>query len=196
MALVIQLEQVPPDSPSDGDGQNVEQTQLITEQPRQEQLPRHDPPKNGLLSQTMIPSPIVQWILPARLRSRYHNDVAFIGERRLQIKEAVSGIHLEDAITKTDFDANIVAAKVINVDTELPLESQMKLGAGTSAATGPEMHDDSPPQILLLSLDSRELVFLYYSGLGGGQFIHYHRALPADVSSFETFGRNVAVDPR
>lgn len=194
MALVIQLEQVPPPAPSDGVGQRVEQTQPRTELSSKDQLPSHDQPKSGLLSQTMIPSPIVQWILPARLRSRHHNDVAFIGERCLQVKEAVSGIHLEDTVVKVDFDANIVTAKVINVDTELPLESQMKLGAGATADS--DLHDGLPPQILLLSLDSRELVFLYYSDLDGGQFIHYHRALPADVSSFETFGKNVAVDPR
>ncbi|PLB55192.1 hypothetical protein P170DRAFT_346566 [Aspergillus steynii IBT 23096] len=152
--------------------------------------------KVGLLSHTLVPSPIIQWILPARLRGKHQNDVVFVGERSLQIKEAVSGVHLEGVTSKSDFDAYIMAAKVINVSTELPWEAQMKLGASsaTTDATS-KVENDLPPQILLLSLASKELVFLYYSN-AHGQFIHHHRPLPNDVSTFERFGRNIAVEPR
>lgn len=189
MDLVIQLEPSPlptPPSGPNGPGSNVDPTQGRREPPQQPSRP--DYPKSGLLTQTIIPSPITQWIFPARLRSWRRNDVVFVGERRLQIKEAVSGIHLEDAVTKSDFDANIIAAKVLNVGAELPWESQMRLGTGIDS-------DDSPSQILVLSLDSQELAFLYYSERDG-EFVHYHRPLPSDVSSFERFGRNIAVDPR
>ncbi|KAF9885804.1 hypothetical protein FE257_012386 [Aspergillus nanangensis] len=128
----------------------------------------------GLLSHTLIQSPIIQWILPARLRGKHQNDVIFVGERSLQIKEAVSGVHLKEVTSKSDFDTQIMAAKVINVGTELP---------------------DVPPQILCLSLASKELVFLFYSNKSA-QFIHYRRPLPNDVSTFERFGRNIAVEPR
>lgn len=37
------------------------------------------PPECGLLTRTVIESPVVQWILPARIRSAAHNDVVFIG---------------------------------------------------------------------------------------------------------------------
>ncbi|XHF97985.1 hypothetical protein AWENTII_001559 [Aspergillus wentii] len=128
-------------------------------------------PRVGLLSHTVIPSPTIQWILPARLRSKHQNDVVFVGERHLQIKEAVSGIHLEDVTSKSDFDACIMAAKVINVGVELPWETQMKLGASNSnamAGINLDVHNDLPPQMLVLSLASRELVFLYYSASQGG----------------------------
>lgn len=42
-----------------------------------EPLPR--PPVCGILSQTIVESPVVRWVLPARLRSSTHNDIAFIG---------------------------------------------------------------------------------------------------------------------
>ncbi|KAL2848084.1 mono-functional DNA-alkylating methyl methanesulfonate N-term-domain-containing protein [Aspergillus pseudoustus] len=151
--------------------------------------------KIGLLTHTLVPSPIIQWILPARLRSKYQNDVVFVGERSLQIKEAVSGTHLEEVTSKSDFDAYITAAKVINIRTELPWEVQMKLGS-SNADPNLELQEDLPPsQIMVLSLASKELVFLYYSSIAG-QFIHYHRPLPSDVSTFERFGRNIAVEPR
>ncbi|KAL3432396.1 mono-functional DNA-alkylating methyl methanesulfonate N-term-domain-containing protein [Aspergillus tetrazonus] len=150
--------------------------------------------KLGLLTHTFVSSPIIQWILPARLRSKYQNDVVFVGERCLQIKEAISGTHLEEVTTKSDFDAYIMAAKVINVSTELPWEVQMKAGSSTADASLDARHE-LPPQIMVLSLASKELVFLCYSR-AAGQFIHYHRPLPSDVSTFERFGRNIAVEPR
>ncbi|KAI9375703.1 mono-functional DNA-alkylating methyl methanesulfonate N-term-domain-containing protein [Aspergillus egyptiacus] len=151
-------------------------------------------PEIGILTHTLVSSPIIQWVLPARLRSRYKNDVVFIGERSLQIKEAISGTHLEEVNSKSDFDAYIMAAKVVNVSTELPWEAQMRLGSSNADATL-ELQKDLPPQIMVLSLASKELVFLYLSR-DTGQFIHYHRPLPSDVSTFERFGRNIAVEPR
>ena len=38
-------------------------------------------PVMGLLTQTVIRSPLVHWILPVRLRNQDNNDVAFIGVR-------------------------------------------------------------------------------------------------------------------
>jgi hypothetical protein len=38
-------------------------------------------PVYGLLTKTIIPSPIIRWILPVQLRSAQHNDVAMIGVR-------------------------------------------------------------------------------------------------------------------
>jgi hypothetical protein len=38
-----------------------------------------DVPVLGLLTQTVIRSPLVHWILPVRLRNQDSNDVAFIG---------------------------------------------------------------------------------------------------------------------
>lgn len=152
--------------------------------------------KIGLLSHTLVSSPIIQWILPAHLRGKDQNDVVFVGERHLQIKEAVSGVHLKEVTTKNDFDSYIMAAKVVNVSTELPWEEEMKLGSSNpTSPTNPDLRQDLPPQILVLSLASKELVFLYFWN-AGGQFIYHHRPLPNDVSAFERFGRNIAVEPR
>jgi hypothetical protein len=37
------------------------------------------PPVFGLLTQTVIDSPVIHWILTARIRSAEYHDVAFIG---------------------------------------------------------------------------------------------------------------------
>jgi Mono-functional DNA-alkylating methyl methanesulfonate N-term len=157
-------------------------------------------PKVGLLSQTVIPSPTVQCVLPARLRSKSKSDVVFIGQRSIQLKEAVMGLYLEDVSIKSDFDANIISAKVINSYPELSWEAQMRLGANESTPWNSEGDNLLPPQILVLTLESRELIFLYYhsdttSG-ESGRFVHFRRPLPSDVSILERFGRHIAVDPR
>lgn len=47
--------------------------------PRPSSDPPPEPPVCGLLSKTLVESPILRWILPVRLRSNSHNDIAFIG---------------------------------------------------------------------------------------------------------------------
>lgn len=151
----------------------------------------------GLFTQTVIPSPVVQWILPARLRSNNHNDVVFVGQRRVQIKEASTGGFLEDVTEKNDFDHSIIGAKVINVNTELPWETQLQ-----TDATDDQMQDDSnlldrlPSQLLVLSLEMRELQFLYCPISGDGKFVTFRRPLPVDVDLAERFGKHIAVDPK
>lgn len=41
--------------------------------------PRPEVPTCGILSSTVVESPVIHWILPVRLRSQWSNDVAFIG---------------------------------------------------------------------------------------------------------------------
>lgn len=41
--------------------------------------PRPEPPKCGVVSRTLIESPVVNRIYPVRIRSESHNDIAFVG---------------------------------------------------------------------------------------------------------------------
>ena len=88
-------------------------------------------PKVGVLSQTVIPSPAVQFILPARLPVS-RNCVVLVGETSLQVKEVVSADfrleNVDDVVFS--FDSAIMAANVVN------------------------------NQVVALTLRSKELVFL------------------------------------
>ncbi|KAJ5964265.1 uncharacterized protein N7479_004141 [Penicillium vulpinum] len=151
------------------------------------------PPRlTGLLTQPLIPSPIINWILPARLRDKHHNDVVFIGERRIQIKEALPSGHLKDVVEKSDLEGSIIGAKVINVSTQLPWETQTP----SSSTTHPYDKNELPPQILFLSMDSNQLLFMYCSEIGDGPFVSYSRPLPRDVSIADKYGKHIAVDPK
>jgi hypothetical protein len=149
------------------------------------------PHPTGLLTQPLIPSPAINWILPARLRNTKRNDVVFIGERRIQIKEALPSGHLEDVVENTEFEGSPLGAKVINVNNHLPWEVKL-------SEKDDHIHDveDIPPQLLFMATDSHELLFMYYSELNHGHFVSHGRPLPRDVNLSEKYGRHIAVDPQ
>ncbi|KAJ5629142.1 hypothetical protein N7528_002799 [Penicillium herquei] len=147
--------------------------QLITEQPHQ-----------GLLTQTILASPIIKWILPARLRSKNHNDVVFVSAQRVQIKEVMDGQFLKDVIHKSDFNGPIIGAKVLNVERELSLAAHLQA----------EGSFDGPSHILVLCVNMVELQFLYYSPDNG--FVTFRKHLPQGVSPEWQYGKHIAVDPR
>lgn len=141
----------------------------------------------GLLTQPLIPSPVINWILPARLRDKDHKDVIFIGERQIQIKEALPSGHLQD-VEKTDVEGLLIGAKVINVSIQRP--------SGLMAHYCDYENHRLPPQILFLATDSNELLFMYYSEVGDGPFVSYNRPLPRDVNIADKYGKHIAVDPK
>ncbi|KAL1957451.1 hypothetical protein VTO42DRAFT_6019 [Malbranchea cinnamomea] len=162
-------------------------------------------PGVGLLSRTVVHSPMIQWVVPARIRRQGRNDVVFVGENFIQIKELVSNRdlrYLVEVTTKTDFDAKIIGAKAITVRSETSLEEQMKLNAqgdnrDIEVAAGIN-EENLPAQILVLVLSSKELLFTYAveSADGRLEFVYSRRPLPADVSSLEEYGRHISVDPK
>ena len=58
---------------------NLEDALRVSAAPKPTAAPRPKPPVCGLLSRTVIESPVVHWALSVRLRSHSHNDVAFVG---------------------------------------------------------------------------------------------------------------------
>lgn len=151
----------------------------------------------GIFTQTVLPSPVIQWILPARLRSKHCNDVVFVGQQRIQIKEAAPGGYLEDVAEKSDFSGSIIQAKVLNVSTHLPWESQLRTSDVAAAkAIDPALLEDLPPQILVATLDLKQILFICCSPSAKDAFITFRRPLPVNVSLPEKFGRHVAVDPK
>lgn len=162
--------------------------------------PEVDRETTGLLTQTVLSSPVIQWILPARLRSKKLNDVVFVGHRRLQIKEAANGGYLEDVMEKSDFDGTIISAKVLDIGSHIPWEHKSKDEGPTLTNNGyMDYHDNLPSQIIVLSLDYKELLFLccpHGPISSKAEFVTYRRPLPVDVSLAERYGKHVAVDPK
>ncbi|KAK2626316.1 hypothetical protein QTJ16_004578 [Diplocarpon rosae] len=133
-------------------------------------------PKLGLLTQTVIQSPLVHWILPIRLRDDKHHDVAFIGGDFVQIKELRSDGLLWDVIRKEDFGARIRNARVVGsvkaYENDPDVIARAQKIKAEDADEDSKMTDSSPkmasvptqpplpPQFLLLQLDTGDSVFL------------------------------------
>ena len=169
------------------------------------------PPIQGLLVRTVIPSPVIRWIIPARIRHKNKNDVVFISNNSIEVKEYV-GDCLRKVIVKDDFGSSIRAAKVIGTPprrliAERPSglhEIIKKEVTETSTdsmdvegVAGPEV----PPQILVLATesDSRDnllFLFAFYDLADRIRFLSFQHPLPYHERYAERLGRHIAIDPR
>ncbi|KAI9824416.1 MAG: hypothetical protein M1832_001951 [Thelocarpon impressellum] len=165
-------------------------------------------PTMGLLSRTVVRSPSVNWILPARIRHEDKNDIVFVGDTSIHIKEVRSDGHLQDVLPNLDIDARITHARVVgdlckpvaaslddyikkedpdpdpDPDTEmtngLPRRSTHRQPLKAPAAT-------NPSQMLVLSLDTHEMLFLSLNEKAGGTLepITRRKPLPRSLSRLD-----------
>ncbi|KAK8091161.1 mono-functional DNA-alkylating methyl methanesulfonate N-term-domain-containing protein [Apiospora phragmitis] len=169
-----------------------------------------EPPNCGILTRTIIDSPVIRWVLPAHLRSSRNHDVAFIGDNFIQICELGQDSQLHNVIRKTDFGSRIRNARVIGqhpnyfrgygdgdnnprIKTEDDdVEMLDPTQAPGSASTPPGA---LPPQLLALVLERGALVFLYLKGGNdeGLEFVSSCHEMP-DKSLVHP-GFHMAVDP-
>ena len=169
------------------------------------------PPTLGLLTRTLIESPVIKWIIPARVRHSSKNDVVFIHGNSVQIKELRKeggqgeNSYLEDVAVKNDFDSTIRAARVFGLprtyETGEPrpsgIDAIVKKEFPESPEPEPILHPELPPQILALTLESMKLVFL--CAFHDNREVHFstsYRHLAPAKSHSEQLGEHLAVDPR
>ncbi|RPA94452.1 hypothetical protein L873DRAFT_1830268 [Choiromyces venosus 120613-1] len=182
------------------------------------------PPGYGLMSRTLVHSPVIKQIIPARIRNRELNDVAFIGETFIELHLLTDDGKLRQVGSKTDFQANIRHARVFGsprknfhspqdaiFKQELATQSQDDVvmhGVGEGGVNGGMLSgaaegDDSkpllPPHILALTLDSGHLAFVYAKNSeeqGEVNFVVSMKRIDQKGIRMETLGKSIAVDPR
>ncbi|TEA11507.1 hypothetical protein C8034_v007397 [Colletotrichum sidae] len=175
--------------------------------------PLATPPNCGLLTRTVIESPIARWVLPALLRSAHHNDVAFVGDRYVSISELRKDGQLQEVLRKNDFGCRIRNACVIGNKYERfraapddatidhiksedeDDDTHMADFASMSGSTG--HHGLLPPHLLLVILESGTFVFLFIRRnlRGNLEFVTSSFHNPARRMGHH-LGFHVAVDPR
>lgn len=172
--------------------QNRQQESLAEQTPFKPPL---EQPVVGLLSRTVLQSPVVNWIIPARVRNREKNDVVFIGEDFIQLKEILPNAHLEHVSTKADFGSRIRAARVFGEPRKFihpPMTEKAQLPQDI------DWNEVVPPQLLVLTLESQELLFLFARPRPDGSVEWKESCIPLspDASLLEQPGKHLAVDPR
>lgn len=188
------------------------------------------PPIRGVLSQTLVKSPVIKWIIPARMRHKSKNDVVFVYENYIEVREvqstvlksendgrnpqyeefaeefenveAVHKVTMQKVAMKADFDSMIRSAKIIGSPRRY-ISPQRKRGNHSSKHQSLEENEKNlspglPPHILVLSLASKTLVFLfaYHDSPSQIRFVLRKRPLPSQRSSAAQLGDHVAVDPK
>ncbi|KAH6899044.1 mono-functional DNA-alkylating methyl methanesulfonate N-term-domain-containing protein [Thelonectria olida] len=161
-------------------------------------------PDCGILSRTVIDSPYAHWIIPVRLRSEHHNDIAFVGDRYVQISQLREDGQLHEVIRKTDFDYRIRNAVAIGP----PPQDDANIKPHSFIKTeDPDvlMQDDTnpsrtnrlqplPPQILVLILQTGDIIFLFVRERADGS-LEFVTSKYDNYRDLEFLGFHLAVDP-
>ncbi|KAI1107047.1 hypothetical protein F4804DRAFT_258489 [Jackrogersella minutella] len=133
-------------------------------------------PTCGILTKTIVESPVIRWVLPVQLRSARYNDVALIGDHCVQICELGRDRQLQDVVSKKDFGSRIRNAVVMGspqysrkasetAEDNIPVKAEDSdtemAGLGATGSGSPYVNLQLPPQLLVLVLEKGDLVFLF-----------------------------------
>lgn len=179
----------------------------ISPQEQETEMPAETvrPPVIGVLTRKLVQSPVVKLIVPARIRHKDRNDVLFISEDFIEIKELLRDGYLQDVMGRADFGSKIRSARAIG-EPRRPAVSPEPTGIDAIVKmedVEPTEVEHSPlhalpPQILVLTLESNTLVFLFadYGLSNQNRFILHSRPLADDGRYTKRPGKLIAVDPQ
>ena len=176
-------------------------------------------PSLGILTKTLVKSPVINRIIPARIRHKTKNDLLFVSANSVTIKEARGDFTLREIATKNDFDSTIKSARIMGERRKLTKDDHgrsLLLKDGNLWDDLLTNQDDYyideedrphrpaltqrelPPHILVLTLESNRLVFLCaVSGRSEDvEILSSHKPLPAPTTPLQSLGEFIAVDPK
>jgi hypothetical protein len=164
------------------------------------QPPAATAPAVGVLTRTIVRSPVCKFILHARVRHPDLNDVVFVGEDFIHVKQVKRNgdvCHLEHVATKDDFGTRIKAAKTFTVDPNPTQDGDDFIKTELPASQSKRANNTLPPQLVVLTLESDELLFLYLKDDGAGvlQFVHQSCPMPSYDNAIHQTGDHLAIDP-
>ncbi|KAI1113800.1 hypothetical protein F5Y14DRAFT_416625 [Nemania sp. NC0429] len=149
-------------------------------------------PQYGVLTKTIIESPITRWVLPVQLRSSRFNDVALVGDQYVQIYELGADTELRPIAKRIDFGAKIRNCLVMGTQNYLSgLRQDIHAryyrngdvdmaSASPSASTSLPNEADIFQQILVLVLDEDVVfLFMHQTASGDWQFFEIYRTISA-----------------
>lgn len=165
------------------------------------------PPLVGLLTRTLARTSVTKWIIPARIRHKTKNDVLFVSADSVTIKEVSCNCALKNISVKNDFDSPIRAARILGDRRKYDQGDKynavyrkwpVRVGEGRNPDNAAYHLQELPPHILVLALESNQLVFM--CAVDGpssqAQLLSSQHQLPIARSPIERLGKDIAVDPK
>ena len=156
-------------------------------------------PDVGLIYRTITPSPVVKWIFTARIRDVYHNDIVFVGDSFIHLKEIMPEGSLRSVASKINFPGRIKNATFIG--QPFPINEPENLdGRPFDGKTYPKQVTHTshiPPNMLALVLDTDDLVFLFAQQLDDARvhFVQSSHPLPRHRRGDLRLGADMATAP-
>lgn len=162
-------------------------------------------PGYGILSRTILPSPLFKFIFSATIRHKDRNDVVLVGEDALQLIEIHDHGRLRHVAAKTNFSGRILTARVFGDPREVrinrglgsPLPKKQSVQPSSPSAAG-DGDQGLPPEVAVLTLTSRTLMFLWAQQNVAGKSVFHQKTvkLPAGSSRFDRLGQYLAIDQK
>jgi hypothetical protein len=161
-------------------------------------------PGYGILSRTVLPSPLFKFILPANIRHTDLNDIVLVGEDSIQLDEIHDYGRLRHAAIKSDFSGRILEARVFGDPREVHVNRSVgsalpkrRMTQRSRQSTTGSQGCVLPPEVVVLTLTNRTLMFLWaqHSATGKSVFQQKTVKLPAGSSRFDRLGQYLAIDP-
>ncbi|KAF2859816.1 hypothetical protein K470DRAFT_258498 [Piedraia hortae CBS 480.64] len=138
----------------------------------------------GVLSKTIVKSPVAKAVHGARLHNGRHKDVVFVNERCIHVKQLTQDAQLEPLVYKDDFDDDIRSSGIFTVN------SQPTMPTSSSSDNG------QPQDLLVLVLGNSNLAFLCLREEVEGtySFAHETRSIPVLDEQLYQPGTHIAID--
>lgn len=160
-------------------------------------------PAMGLLTKTLSHSPVVKWMWTARIRHKSVDDVVLVGEDFVEIRHVEPGGHLCHVATKDDFDCRILGSRILGHAVNDGMDDQdnmedIKIEDADFSDRSRSESSELPPQCLVLTLETQQLVFVFASESSDG-VVNFEMTsnvpLPVSTQPLERLGKYLAVDP-
>ncbi|KAJ8109759.1 hypothetical protein OPT61_g7223 [Boeremia exigua] len=162
-------------------------------------------PGYGMLSRTVLPSPLFKFVLAANIRRKDLNDIVLVGEDSVQLNQIHDYGRLRHVAVKANFSGRILTARVFGDPREIlkntslgsPLPRRQMMERSRLQAIE-DADQDLPPEVAVLTLTSRTLMFLWAQQNAAGNSIFRKKTikLPAGSSRFDRLGQHLAIDPK
>lgn len=155
-------------------------------------------PTYGILTRTVIESPVFSWVLPVQLRSPKHNDVVFVGDNFVQVCELGHDVQLHDIARKQDFGSRIRNACVIGSPAHYADDSSpngMKIEEDDVDMLAATPGGQLPPQFIALVLERGDLVFVYLEENAHDQWTFVSHSEKIPDARLRLPGYHLVVDP-
>lgn len=154
----------------------------------------------GILSQTLASSPYTNSVFPAKIRTAANNDVVFVGHSSIHLRELTELAQLTKVLAHLELGVRILAAEVISAESEVITQEDAIFAQDVVKYTinGDQCPSDQPPQIVVLSIATGELIFLYARTLLNGHtnFVYARRKIHRGIPWASKYGKHLAVDPK